>query len=85
LPRGLAYFPPKESKRLLYAISNTVDDSVSGLIVPTADEKADWFAVMSCINAGHIKHDDAKDWNADGLLNGIQGASQRDAQVPRHS
>jgi len=77
LPDGYGYIPPAEAKRLLQAMGNTIDDSVHGLVVPTTDGKANWFVVVSYINAGYIKDDDAKEWNADELLDGIKTGTEQ--------
>lgn len=72
VPDGFGYIPPGEAKRVLQAMGNTVDDSIHGMVVSTANDKSSWFVVVSYINAGYIKDDDAKDWNADELLEGIK-------------
>jgi len=76
LPDGFGYIPPNEAKRVLQAMGNTVDDSIHGMVVPTTGDKANWFVVVSFINAGYIKDDDAKDWNADELLESIKSGTQ---------
>lgn len=76
VPDGYGYIPPAEAKRLLQAMGNTTDDSIHGMVVSTTDEKANWFVVVSYSNAGYIKDDDAKDWNADELLDGIKTGTE---------
>jgi uncharacterized membrane-anchored protein len=67
LPDGHAFVPQPQAGRLLNAMGNPGQDSrLVGLIFPKGD--AGWFMTVRYEDSGHIKDDDAKDWNADELL-----------------
>ena len=72
LPADHFFIPKSESTRIMRALGNTVSEkSFVGLIVGTkpADQ---WIVVTQYIKEGYIKDDDAKDWNADELLQNIK-------------
>ena len=73
LPRGYVFIPAKEGKRLLVAMGNRVGNNLLGLIFPQSEAK--WFMVMQFHKSGYIKDDDAKDWKADELLDGIRAGT----------
>lgn len=67
LPAGHAFVPQPQAGRLLNAMGNPGQDTkLLGLIFPESD--AGWFMTVRYEDSGHIKDDDAKDWNADDLL-----------------
>jgi len=67
LPEGHAFIPQPQAGRLLNAMGNPGKDTqLVGLIFPKGD--AGWFMTVRYEDSGHIKDDDAKDWNADELL-----------------
>jgi uncharacterized membrane-anchored protein len=72
LPADHFFIPKSEATRIMRALGNTVSEkSFVGLIVGT--KQADqWIVVMQYIKEGYIKDDDAKDWNADELLQNIK-------------
>lgn len=74
LKEGYVYVPPKESGRLLKAMGNHIDDSLLGTVWPGSDEN--WFVVARYVDEGYIKDDDAKDWNADELLQSLKDGTE---------
>jgi uncharacterized membrane-anchored protein len=70
VPEGYIFVPKAEAGQLLRAMGNTPGDSLLGAVFPQGDEP--WFAVVRYINEGHIKDDEAKDWNADDLLKSLR-------------
>src|SRR6266849_2010227 len=72
LPEGYFFIPKAEGARIMRALGNTVSESTFvGLIVGT--KRSDqWIVVTRYIKEGYIKDDDAKDWNADELLQNIK-------------
>lgn len=67
LPDGHAFVPQPQAGKMLTAMGNPGTDSrLVGLIFPQGD--AGWFMTVRYEDSGHIKDDDAKDWNADDLL-----------------
>lgn len=78
LPKGYGFIPAHEARNLLAAMGNTPSAQTQGLIVPRDENRngADWFMVVSYENAGYIKDDDAKNWNADELLSNIRAGTE---------
>lgn len=72
LPQGYVYFPGKESGRLLRAMGNRVTQDPLGMVVAGEGKEGHWFVVMYYEPAGYIKDDDAKEWNAEELLQNIR-------------
>jgi uncharacterized membrane-anchored protein len=67
LPANHAFVPQPQAGKLLHAMGNPGQDPrLLGLIFPSGD--AGWFMTVRFEDSGHIKDDDAKDWNADDLL-----------------
>lgn len=67
LPDGHAFVPQPQAGRMLNAMGNPgKDPRLQGLIFPQGG--AGWFMTVRYEDSGHIKDDDAKDWNADDLL-----------------
>ena len=71
IPKNYGFIPKKESLELLRAMGNTPGDEVEGTII-SLDQNTIGFIVVSYIDSGYIKDDDAKDWDADELLEGLQ-------------
>jgi uncharacterized membrane-anchored protein len=72
LPAGYFFVPKAEGTRVLRALGNQVNDATFvGLVVGTAD-KDRWIVVVRYVKEGYIKDDDAKNWNAEELLNNIK-------------
>lgn len=76
LPEGFVYVPPAEGKRIMTAMGNRVGTGLLGLVFPGDDPDADWFVVMSYVDSGYIRDDDAKDWDADELLGNLKAGTE---------
>jgi uncharacterized membrane-anchored protein len=76
LPEGFVYVPPAEGKRIMTAMGNRVGAGLLGLVFPGDDADANWFVVMSYVDSGYIRDDDAKDWNADELLANLKSGTE---------
>ncbi len=74
LPKGYGFIPGKESVRLLNAMGNVIHRPPLGMIVPMGD--GDWFVVARYADAGYIKDDDAKNWDAEKLLDGLKSGTE---------
>ena len=74
LPAGYVFIPAPAATQLMNSMGNSTDDSLAGVIFPTDDKP--WLAVVRYINEGHIKDDDAKDWNADELLKNLKEGTE---------
>jgi uncharacterized membrane-anchored protein len=76
LPEGFVYVPPDEGKRIMAAMGNRVGAGLLGLVFPGDDPDANWFVVMSYVDSGYIRDDDAKDWDADELLGNLKAGTE---------
>jgi uncharacterized membrane-anchored protein len=74
LPAGFVYVPMPEAGRLMRSMGNTVGPQFIGLIFPESD--GDWFVAIHFDDAGYVKDDDAKDWNADELLQSLKDGTE---------
>ena len=76
LPAGHFFVPQAEGTRVLRALGNVVNDaSFIGLVVGTGPNDG-WIVVIRYIKEGYIKDDDAKNWNADELLNNLKDGAE---------
>lgn len=77
VPEGFRFIPAAESARLLQVMGNQTGPSLLGLVVPGAGrEDAGWIVVLEYVDAGYIKDDDARDWNADELLQNLKDGTE---------
>jgi uncharacterized membrane-anchored protein len=68
LPEGHAFVPQPQAARLMQAMGNPGQDPrLLGLIF-SRGAGGGWFMTVRYEDSGHIKDDDARDWNADELL-----------------
>ena len=73
LPKGYYWVPTPEATKLLESMGNRPGADLAGLVFDDADA---WFAVVRYVGDGHIKDDDAKDWNADDLLASLKEGTE---------
>ena len=72
VPADELFVPKKEAARILRALGNTISESsLEGIVVGTRSTDA-WIVVVRYIKEGYIKDDEAKDWNADELLENLK-------------
>ena len=72
IPEHFFFVPKAEGTRVLRALGNVVNEaSFVGLVVGT-HQNDQWIVVIRYVKEGYIRDDDAKDWNADELLNNIK-------------
>jgi len=74
LPNGYVFIPKPEAARMMRAIGNSTGDDFIGLIFPEAGR--DWFVSVQFDDSGYVKDDDAKDWNADELLQSLKDGTE---------
>jgi uncharacterized membrane-anchored protein len=85
LPAGDLFIPKQEGARILAALGNLPrEETFVGLIIGTG-ANARWMVVVRNYRDGYVKDDDAKDWDADRLLqtlkeNNAEANKQRVAQ-----
>jgi len=75
LPAGYGFVPPKEGAAVMDMLGNQTDERFVGLIFPEAEESS-WFVTMDYEPSGYIKDDDAKDWDADELLQNLKDGTE---------
>jgi uncharacterized membrane-anchored protein len=77
IPADYLFIPKAEATRIMRALGNIVgEQSFLGLVVGTK-QSDQWFVVARYIKEGYIKDGDAKEWNADDLLQQFkQGTEQ---------
>jgi uncharacterized membrane-anchored protein len=76
LPDGFFFVPTAEGARILRALGNTVGEKTFvGLIVGTSPG-AEWIVATRYVKEGYIKDDDAKNWNADDLLQNLKDGTE---------
>jgi uncharacterized membrane-anchored protein len=75
VPDGYAYVPVKEGKALMEVMGNSIDERFLGLIFPLAEE-ARWFVTLDYEESGYVKDDDAKEWDADELLQSLKDGTE---------
>jgi uncharacterized membrane-anchored protein len=66
------FIPKTEAARIMRALGNTVNEKAFvGLVIGTRRDDQ-WIVDTEFINDGYIKDDEAKNWNADELLQGLK-------------
>lgn len=70
------FIPKAEGMRLMRALGNTIDDRTFVGLVLGATSKIRWIVVARYIKEGYIKDDDAKNWNADELLQSLKDGTE---------
>lgn len=76
LPEGFVFVPAHEAGRIMKSMGNSVGEGFLGMIFPGTDENANWFVVAYYHASGYIKDDDAKDWNADEMLENLVAGTE---------
>ena len=75
LPDGFGFVPKREATTLMGLMGNQVDDRFVGLVFPLAEE-ASYFVSLDYEDSGYIEDDEAADWDADGLLQGLKDGTE---------
>jgi len=75
LPAGYGFVPPKEGAAVMDMLGNQTDERFIGLIFPESEESS-WFVTIDYEPSGYIKDDDAKDWDADELLQSLKDGTE---------
>ena len=79
LPQGYGFVPTREATALMEAMGNSRNDNFIGLIMPPhagEDDAEDWMVSVDYDPAGYIKDEDAKNWNADELLQNLKDGTE---------
>jgi uncharacterized membrane-anchored protein len=80
LPPGHLFVPAPQAARVLRAYGNSPGADLVGLIAGTGPEDG-WLTVVRFVREGYIKDDDAKDWNADELLENLRQGTEEANKV----
>ncbi len=75
LPAGYGFVPPKEGAAVMDMLGNQTDERFVGLIFPQAED-SNWFVTVDYEASGYIKDDDAKEWDADELLQSLKDGTE---------
>ena len=75
VPESYGYVPVTESQALMEVMGNQVDARFLGLIFPLSEE-AQWFVSLDYEDSGYVKDDDARDWDADELLQSLKDGTE---------
>jgi uncharacterized membrane-anchored protein len=73
LPAHYAFVPQQPAAALMRAMGNSPGDSFIGLIVP---QEGGWFVSVTYQPSGYIKDDDARQWDADKLLQSLKDGTE---------
>jgi uncharacterized membrane-anchored protein len=76
LPEHFGFIPRKEAAALMATMGNRTDDRFLGLIVPLGDSGGQWFVDVEYEPSGYVKDDDAKNWDAQKLLNSLKEGTE---------
>ena len=71
LPANFLFVPRPAADKVLKALGNGVGDNLLGLIYSTSDND-NWMAIARYEKSGHIKDDDAKQWNVEELYDNLK-------------
>jgi uncharacterized membrane-anchored protein len=74
LPEGYAYLPEKQAADFMKRIGNDTDEMFRGIVLPA--KASNWFVFIEYNPSGYIKDDDARNWNADSLLNDVRASTE---------
>jgi uncharacterized membrane-anchored protein len=70
LPDGYGFIAREPALKLMESMGNRVDGRFLGLVLPIGDEP--WFVSVQYEPSGYIEDDDAKQWDADALLEDLK-------------
>jgi len=73
LPAGYAYIPPAQAAPLMRAMGNHTGEGFHGLVV---GDELQGFVTIEFERAGYVKDDEARDWNADELLQDLKDGTE---------
>jgi uncharacterized membrane-anchored protein len=76
LPDDIIFIPKAEATRILRAFGNTVSEGTFQGLIAGLKPTDGWFVVVRYIKEGYIKDDEAKNWNADELLQNLKDGNE---------
>lgn len=75
LPTGYGFIPQKQAAALMRSMGNPTGDTFIGLVFPESESQS-WFVSIQFEDSGYVKDDDAKNWNADELLQSLKDGTE---------
>lgn len=75
LPADYVFIPALAATTLLEAMGNQPGNNLLGMVL-SENPEASWMVVARFEEAGYVKDDDAKDWNADELLQSLREGTE---------
>ncbi len=75
LPEGYGFMPREHAVKMMEMMGNQTGPTFVGLIYPL-DNESEWFVTVDYEASGYIKDEDAKDWDADGLLENLRDGTE---------
>lgn len=76
LPEGYGFVPKAEGAKVMEIMGNSTDERFEGLIYPLSDDSSGWFITVDFESSGYIKDEDAKEWDADELLETLKEGTE---------
>lgn len=75
LPEAYGFVPREPAARMMEAMGNRVDERFLGLVLPMAEEQV-WFVSVEYEPSGYVEDGDAKEWDADALLEDLKAGTE---------
>jgi len=76
LPAGYGFVPRREAAAVMAELGNRIGDSFIGLVFPSPANDKNWFATLNFTDEGHIKDDDAKNWDQKALYDNLRDGTE---------
>jgi uncharacterized membrane-anchored protein len=76
LPASYFFIPKAEGARILRALGNTVGEQTFAGLIGGTNPGDQWLVAVRYIKEGYIKDDEAKNWNADELLQNLKDGTE---------
>ncbi len=76
LPAEMAFMPKAEATALAKALGNSTGEGFFGIIIALS-ENENWMITVNHTAEGYVKDDDAKNWNADELLQSLKDGTEQ--------
>lgn len=76
LPKDYLFVPRDEAARFMRSLGNTASSRLLGVVLGPADST--WFATIQYLDSGYIRDEEAKNWNADELLQQLRDGTEAD-------
>lgn len=84
LPDNMQFLPKEQANQLAERFGNSVNQGRYGMIFPKnldEDNAPNWWFDLNYEESGFIKDDDAKDWNADELLQNLRDGTEEQNKI----